>query len=153
MSLIDDIKKIAGSAIAGNTDQLIGSFIKERLESGNMKQIITIMTELIGEQGSIGGFEALIKKFDTANLGELIQSWIGSGKNMPLTMEQVQSVFGVDWIQTLSDKVGMSSTILTGLISQFLPLVVDEATREGNVPDANVIKQMNIAELLTSFIK
>ncbi|MBN3860589.1 MAG: YidB family protein [Neisseriaceae bacterium] len=153
MSLIDDVKKMAGDAIANNADQLIGSFIKQQLQSGNVNQITTIVTELIGDQGSIGGFKALIAKFDTANLSELIQSWIGSGKNIPFTMDQVKSVFGEDWIQTLSEKIGVNPAILTGLISQFLPSVVDEATKDGNVPNENAANQINITELLTSFIK
>lgn len=43
--------------------------------------------------GSQGGIEGLVKQFDTAGLSELIQSWISTNTNLPISAEQIVAVF------------------------------------------------------------
>jgi uncharacterized protein YidB (DUF937 family) len=71
----------------------------------------------------------------------VIGSWVSTGKNLPVSGEQLQNVLGKDTIGNLASKLGMDSRALTSQLSNLLPDVVDKLTPEGKVPEGDIMSQ------------
>jgi len=85
-----------------------------------------------GAQG--GGLGALVAKFQQGGLGEVANSWVGSGHNLPISAEQLQSVLGSDMVSGLAAKFGLSPGDVSGQLAHMLPQAVDHLTPGGQLP-------------------
>lgn len=47
----------------------------------------------------------MLGKFDQAGLGQQVASWVGTGANMPLSGDQIQSALGADAIGDIAGKL------------------------------------------------
>jgi uncharacterized protein YidB (DUF937 family) len=72
----------------------------------------------------------------------VVASWIGSGQNLPVSADQLQSVLHCDALQNIAAKMGMDQGQVTSVLSQMLPNVVDKLTPTGQAPDASALSQM-----------
>jgi uncharacterized protein YidB (DUF937 family) len=93
--------------------------------------IASVVNSLIAEQGGVSG---LVSKFEQGGLGALVQSWVGTGPNSPVSPGQLQQVLGPDLLQQLAAKTGMSQQDLAHKLAEVLPDVVDRLTPTGVVP-------------------
>ncbi|MBG3021141.1 MULTISPECIES: YidB family protein [Proteus] len=84
--------------------------------------------------GSQGGIEGLVKQFDTAGLSELIQSWISTNANLPISAKQIVAVFSSPVINDLASKINLSATEASEMAAQYLPKLIDKVTPDGVVP-------------------
>jgi len=80
--------------------------------------------------------------FQQGGLGNIINSWIGTGQNLPISTSQLQNVLHNDTLQQAAQKVGMDPSQLTGMMSSLLPHLIDKMTPNGQVPDASALQQM-----------
>lgn len=95
--------------------------------------------------GQSGGLNGLVNQFTSNGLGDIIGSWVGTGKNLPISGDQLKSVLGNDTLKNIASKLGMDSGALTSQLSNLLPGVVDKLTPEGKVPDGDIMSQgMNL---------
>ena len=118
--------------------------LKSAIGGGNKQNdLMSIIMSLIGGQGGINN---LISQFAAKGLGDVINSWIGTGKNLPISGDQLQSVFGKDKISQLADKVGMDNNTFTSQLSNLLPQVIDNLTPGGKVPEGQ--PHVSFAQLL-----
>jgi uncharacterized protein YidB (DUF937 family) len=100
-----------------------------------------------------GGISGLVQSFEQQGLGGVVQSWIGSGQNQPVSGEQVQSALGSDKIQEVAAKLGISPVAASSTVAQYLPQVVDHLTPNGQTPP-NGSNLMEMGEsLFKSFLK
>ncbi len=83
-----------------------------------------------------GGIGGLVQAFQQGGLGHVVQSWIGTGQNLPISAEQLQSVLGGDNgpLAQIAGKLGMNPADVAGQLSQLLPQLVDHATPDGQLP-------------------
>lgn len=108
----------------GLLDSVLGAIGK----GGDTSQIISAVTGFI--QGS-GGLEGLVQKFSNAGLGNVVQSWIGKGQNLPISGDQILKVFGDHDLSQLGQKVGLGVSETANGLAAILPGVVDQLTPEG----------------------
>lgn len=95
--------------------------------------LVTAAMEALG--GSSGsGLGGLVEAFQAKGLGDVVASWIGTGQNLPVTAEQIQSVLGSGLVQQLAARVGLPPEAASALLAQILPQAVDRLTPEGTVP-------------------
>lgn len=91
-----------------------------------------------------GGLPGLMERFEQAGLKEVFASWVSLEENKPLGAEQMQQALGADAISGLAGRLGLDSGMLTPLMSQFLPQVIDRLTPKGRIeqafPDANQLQ-------------
>ncbi|MBC3883842.1 YidB family protein [Undibacterium griseum] len=85
-----------------------------------------------------GGLTGLISAFEEKGLGGLVASWVGTGENLPISAEQLQSVLGNEQVQEIAQKLGFSPEQLSGHLTQLLPQVIDHLTPGGVVPEGGV---------------
>jgi uncharacterized protein YidB (DUF937 family) len=95
-----------------------------------------ITTAVQGYIEKQGGLPAVVAKFEQQGLGGVVQSWIGTGPNQPVSPEQLEKVLGSDLVQQLAGKIGMGSPELLQKLAQILPEAVDKMTPKGVIPPA-----------------
>jgi uncharacterized protein YidB (DUF937 family) len=99
------------------------------------------MSTVMGLLGGQGGLNNLISQFASKGLGDVIGSWVSTGKNLPVSGDQLQSVLGKDTINNLASKLGMDKGALTSQLTNLLPNVVDKLTPDGKVPEGDIMSQ------------
>lgn len=120
--------------------------VKSVLSGGsgsNQPDLMSTVLNLVG--GHSGGLDGFVKQFAAKGLGDVAQSWISTGKNLPISPDQLQNVLGSDVVKGLASKLGMDSNALTSQLSNLLPQAVDKLTPEGKIPQGDIVSQgMNL---------
>lgn len=132
MGLLDSVLgAVAGNASAsadgGGLGGLIGSLVQN-------PQVMQVVTELLGNDGGQGGLGGLVEKFQQAGLGDVVNSWIGTGANQPVSAAQLGQVLGADTLSDLAARIGMDRDAAAGQLSQILPGIIDRLTPQGQAP-------------------
>ncbi len=65
--------------------------IQSALGGGNKKD--DLMSTVMGLLGGQGDLQNLIGQFDSKGLGDVVGSWVGTGKNLPVLGDQLQKCF------------------------------------------------------------
>ena len=111
-------------------------------QAGDQGGLTAIALELFNQNGGIGG---ILDKFKEGGLGDAAASWVSLGENLPVSADQVASVFGNSAIADLAAKFGISPDVLTSQIAQHLPEVINKVTPSGTVSEES-------GNLLTSIL-
>jgi uncharacterized protein YidB (DUF937 family) len=118
MSFLDDL--IGGSGQAGG-----GS-------------LVSMAGELIQRAGGVQGLVAMLQQH---GLGDVVQSWVGTGANQAVAPAQLGQALGHgglgDLLQEMAGKLGVDQGQLLGQLSQVLPHAVDHLTPGGEVPSGS----------------
>jgi uncharacterized protein YidB (DUF937 family) len=85
---------------------------------------------LNGHEGGIGG---LVQAFEKGGLGEVAQSWVSGGGNLPISADQIQAVLGSSVVAQFAQKLGVDPQVAAGHLAELLPQVVDHLTPNGQV--------------------
>lgn len=88
-----------------------------------------------------GGLQGLISTFQEKGLGGVVQSWVSTGQNLPISAEQLSGVLGNEQIQGIAEKLGLSTDDVASHLSNLLPQVVDKITPDGSVPEGDALQQ------------
>jgi uncharacterized protein YidB (DUF937 family) len=107
--------------------------IAGNLLSGLIPGMVPILQMIQNQPGGIAG---LADKFAQGGLGEVAQSWIGSGQNIPISASQIQSVLGDSAVQDIAHKMGISPDAASGQLAELLPGIVDHLTPNGAAPQS-----------------
>ncbi len=110
--------------------------------------LLQIVVSLLGNSGGSGGLAGLVQQFQQAGLGEQMQSWIGSGQNMPISMDQLSQVFGAERMQQMAASAGMDQQQFGGQLAELLPKIVDQVTPAGEVPSGGVDNALGLLSKL-----
>jgi uncharacterized protein YidB (DUF937 family) len=81
-----------------------------------------------------GGLPGLVQSFHQNGLGGLVNSWISTGQNQSVSGDQLQSVLGNEQVQQFAAKLGFSPDTAKSKLAEFLPMIVDKLTPNGQVP-------------------
>jgi uncharacterized protein YidB (DUF937 family) len=130
----------------GLLDQVIGAVSSglgqgsgaSALGGGGNANLLNMVLGLLADQREQGGLAGLVKQFQQGGLGDVMQSWVGTGQNLPVSPEQLGQVFGAETLSKMASQLGMSGGDLAGQLSQMLPEVVDKLTPNGQLPDGGL---------------
>ena len=89
-----------------------------------------------GQGGTGGGLTGMMKQFQEKGLGDVFGSWVGTGKNQPVSPDQVGAAFGEEKLNDLSAKTGLDLDVLKAKLAKYLPGFVDKLTPGGRLPGA-----------------
>lgn len=112
-------------------DQVVGALSAG--ESGGQGNLLQTVMHLVNNSQT-GGLQGLIQSFQQGGLGDIVNSWVSSGQNLPISAEQIQSVLGGSGLQELAAKLGISPAQASGSLAEMLPQMVDKMTPNGEVP-------------------
>ena len=133
MGLLDQmLGGVLGQMGGGNQAQQQGGGIQGRLLQAALGMLTNKQT---------GGLGGLTDMFRQAGLGEKVDSWIGTGHNLPVSGEEVQQALGPDQIAAIAQKVGIPADVVSGALAQLLPKMIDHATPDGEVPEHSALEE------------
>ena len=98
--------------------------------------IASVAKDYIAKQG---GLKNVVAQFEQNGLGEQVKSWVGTGYNLPISVDQITKVLGGagagGMLASLASKFGVSPETLNAQLAEHLPQVVDQMTPNGKVED------------------
>jgi len=115
----------------GLLDSVVGALAGG--QSGGNSGLMDVVMQLINNQP--GGLGGLVQSFQQGGLGEIVNSWVSTGQNLPVSAEQLQSVLGGGALQDIAAKLGVSPEQASGSLADLLPQVVDKLTPNGQLPE------------------
>ena len=124
MGLLDMVSGALGGQGGGGQDALL--------------KLVMGMLSDNGQGGAGGGLGGLLQQLQQAGLGDQVNSWVGTGQNLPVSAEQLQGAFGADRMSQMAEQMGLSTGDLGAQLSQMLPQVVDKLTPNGQLPEGGL---------------
>jgi len=113
----------------GLLDGLLGNLAGELARN---PAVAGALAELVGGKG--GGLNGLVQSFARNGLGDVVNSWVGTGRNMPISPEQILRGLGPDKLGSLASQFGVDAGSLSNDLANMLPEVVDKLTPGGVLP-------------------
>ena len=80
-----------------------------------------------------GGVDDLIDKFKSGGLKDVVESWISTGRNLPVSSDEVEKVLGSDMLNKMAAKTGLDPSELSSKIAKYLPQIVDKLSPKGKL--------------------
>lgn len=122
----------------GLLDGIVGNAVQSALGGGGQGKLQLVM-QLVEQSGGLPG---LLDKFKQGGFGEHVQSWIGTGANLPIDAATITKVLGNPTLTACAQKLGVDPQQAAQTLSSLLPQVVDKLTPKGEVPSdtSNLLK-------------
>src|SRR5574343_1728534 len=114
----------------GLLDSVVGALAGG--QSGGNNGLVDVVMQLINNQP--GGLAGLVQSFPQGGLGEVVNSWVSTGQNLPLSADQIGAVLGGGQLQNIAAQLGVSPEQASGSLADLLPRVVDQLTPNGELP-------------------
>ena len=122
----------------GLLDGLLGSMMGGTMGGAQQQQganpLLQIALQMLQQNG---GLQGLLGKAQQAGFGTQVQSWIGTGQNMPIDAGALSQIFGQGQLGQIAQQLGMSHDEAAGQLAQALPQVVDQMTPDGQIPEGH----------------
>lgn len=119
----------------GLFDQVAGAVGNLAGQSGvGSNPLLNSILQLINDPQT-GGLGGLVQKFQSGGLADVVNSWVSTGQNLPISAEQIQRVLGSEQIQNIASQLGISTGQASGQLADLLPQVVDKLTPNGALPE------------------
>ena len=106
--------------------------------SGMQDKLSSGISSMISD-GKIN-LSGLKQQADQAGLGDIFDSWVGTGENKPITGEQVKSMATGGRLQELADQAGITIDDAAEEVSKVLPDMVDKVTPDGVLPTDDAVR-------------
>jgi len=103
-------------------DQALGALAGG--QSSDNSALLQRVMQLINNPQS-GGLEGLIQSFQQGGLGEIVNSWVSTGQNLPISPDQIQSALGGSSLDGLAAQLGVSPEQASGSLAEMLPQLID----------------------------
>ena len=127
MGLIDQVIGKVGGALSGKTSE--------------SSPLLSGLLEMLGTGGSGGGLAGLVKTFQAKGLGDIVNSWVGTGSNLPISPTQIQDALSGASLNQLAEKAGLSPQDASAKLAEMLPKAVDTLTPQGRLPEGGALEQ------------
>ncbi len=124
----------------GLLDELTGGLAGKLFSGGDKNKLFESIMGLINNPQT-GGLSGLAQIFKDKGLGDTMSSWISTGKNLPVSADQIKQALGADQIQQISENVGVSQEEASKGLAGLLPEIIDRLTPDGKVPESNMLAQ------------
>jgi uncharacterized protein YidB (DUF937 family) len=135
MGLLDDLgKQVLGNVLGGGGGE----------GAAGKLDLVQMGIALLNK---FGGIEGLMKQFSENGFGNLIASWVGSGKNLPISGDQILSALGPQHVAEVAQEAGVETRAAANGLADILPGLVDKLTPDGQSVSGDVLKQ-GISSLL-----
>ena len=132
----------------GLLDQVVGAMAGG--QSGGNNALLETVMRMISDPQS-GGLQGLIQSFQQGGLGDIVNSWVSTGQNLPISAEQIQSVLGDSALGGLVSQLGMNSEQASGSLASMLPQLIDSMTPNGQVPQGGDLMSQGMEMLKGKF--
>ena len=111
-------------------EDMAGKELSSMLSSSSNPMASSVI-QMINSQP--GGLSGLLQQFHDKGLGGLVTSWVSTGQNLPISADQIQHVLGSEQVKELAAKAGISPDAAGSHLAEFLPMLIDKLTPNGQV--------------------
>src|SRR5450631_1105740 len=117
----------------GLFDSLSGGLknVMEQAEAAAMPALISAVLA----KTDLGNMQGLLDKLQQSGLGPQVASWLGDGKNMPITADQLRAALGNSQIQQLAASFGLPVDKVLASLAEHLPSIVDKMSPNGTLQE------------------
>lgn len=137
MGLLDSVM----GAVAGQMQQPQGGGLGD------------VLGGLLANNSELGGLGGLVDRFHKNGMGDIVNSWIGHGANLPVSADQIASAFGSGTLGNIASQLGLDPNQVSGQLAQMLPGLIDKLTPHGAVPEGGLGHANDLAGLLGGLLK
>ena len=116
----------------GLLDSLLGGGLKGALGQAEAAAMPALISAALAKT-NMGDLQGLVTQLQQGGLGTQVQSWLGSGQNLPITADQLRAALGSDQVKQLAQHFGVDPQAALELLAQHLPAAVDQASPGGTV--------------------
>jgi uncharacterized protein YidB (DUF937 family) len=141
--------EIAMSLLGNLASSVLGNLAQQ---GSGMGALAGIASSMLSNDGDHGGVSGLVGKFEQAGLGNVIQSWISTGSNLPISGDQLHQVLGADTVSNIAQKMGVNPGDAMSQLSSLLPGVVDKLTPNGQLPTGGLGNASDLMGMLGSLM-
>lgn len=107
------------------------------------------LSAVLGLLNGGGGLGGLVQAFQRQGLGDIVNSWVGTGQNLPITPDQLHKALGSQQLSQFAAQAGLAPDAAGPALSSILPMLVDRLTPNGHVPAGQPVPGLDIlAQLL-----
>ena len=82
---------------------------------------------------NLGDLQGLVNKLQQGGLNDQVQSWLGNGANVPVTVDQLRAALGNEQVQQIARELGLPIDGALKLLAEYLPTTVDQASPNGTI--------------------
>ncbi len=120
--------------MSGIFGDILGAALKGIAGQVETQGLPNILSQVLGKTdlGSVGG---LLEQLQKSGLGPQVASWIGSGQNLPVSVDQLKAALGDERVRQLATALGIPVDQLLGQLSQHLPAAVDHMSPHGTLEE------------------
>ncbi|WP_415036577.1 YidB family protein [Azonexus sp.] len=130
----------------GLLDQVVGNLAASALGGkGGDNGLFDIVLPLINKFP--GGIAGLVQAFQQGGLGDIVNSWVSTGKNLPVSGDQLTSVLGNDFMGGLAKQLGVGTQEASGNLASVLPGLIDQLTPDGQLPQGGDLLSQGLSML------
>jgi uncharacterized protein YidB (DUF937 family) len=90
----------------------------------------------------LDGLGGLIRQFQQKGLGDVVDSWVSTGKNKNVAPDQISVALGGDVVDDLSRRTGLTRDQVVAELARMLPNVVDNLTPDGRLPTRQEVMRL-----------
>jgi uncharacterized protein YidB (DUF937 family) len=131
MGLMDQVGQAVGGMMGGQSGQ---------------NPLLQAITGLLGKDSGVGGLAGLVQAFQKNGLGDIVNSWVSTGQNLPATPSQIEQGLGGDLLSQLAGKAGLSSGAASSQLAGLLPDFIDKLTPNGKVEAGGLDQLMKLVQ-------
>jgi len=105
-----------------------------QLEKSYLVEMV-ITSALSGLMGD-GGLDGIVSSMkDNPQFAEMASSWLGDGDNLPISKDDIGSLFDSDQIASFASNLGLDSSDAMSKLSEILPSFIDNSSSAGSLLD------------------
>ena len=125
MGILDDLFGQAGN---------IASVVQKNPQL--LQAAASLLSSKQGTIGGTGGLAGLISAFESKGLGNIAQSWVSTGANLPVSGKQIADVLGNSTVEQFAKQANLETGEASNALSSMLPALVNQFTPKGELPQS-----------------
>lgn len=112
----------------GLLDDLVGSALGGGKGGGLQAALLQQLVSMLGKPGALANLTAA---FDSNGLGNILQSWMGGGQNLPISASQIRQVLGGGMLSQLAGGAKVGEPEAADALTSLLPQVIGKLAPGG----------------------
>ncbi|MBU6438197.1 MAG: DUF937 domain-containing protein [Betaproteobacteria bacterium] len=139
----------------GLLDGLLGNVLGGMMggQQQGASPLINVVLGMLSNNGAQGGLGGLMQQFQQAGLGQQIESWVGTGQNLPVSADQISQALGSGQLAQIAQQLGVSDGAAAGQLAQVLPEIINHLTPSGQAPAGGLGNAEQIMGMLGGLLK
>lgn len=80
------------------------------------------------------GLARIIGSLKDSGLEDIVSSWISTGQNKPISIDQIKKALGNEKLEALAGQAGIPVEQSSRLLKEMLPDIIDRLSPDGKLP-------------------